>query len=223
MNEENTQSNKVGWITTAVLLIICVASVAVYVYLKGYELYIGGVVINNVTSLVGILLDIILLFIVIIECVKKIRNADESKARNKNIGYIIGIFVFFIIMIVFISQIIATDVVRSNKATIAEREIGNGKSVLLMENEESFSSSDEKFYEITVYYRDGIRLKKIGRQSEYYFSNNNMVKNEQFKVESSSDSVTIYYDYGELINGMKWQEEYSDNPPQYIDKEYKLK
>ena len=92
-----------------------------------------------------------------------------------------------------------------------------------MENEESFSSSDEKFYEITVYYRDGIRLKKIGRQNEYYFSNNNMVKNEQFKVESSSDSVTIYYDYGELINGMKWQEEYSDNPPQYIDKEYKLK
>lgn len=71
MNEEKTQSNKVGWITTAVLLIICVASVAVYVYLKGYELYIGGVVINNVTSLVGILLEIILLFIVIIECVKK--------------------------------------------------------------------------------------------------------------------------------------------------------
>ena len=41
------------------------------------------------------------------------------------------------------------------------------------------------------------------------------------QVESNDDIITIHYDYGELINGMKWKDEYCDNPPQYIEKEYK--
>ena len=46
-----------------------------------------------------------------------------------------------------------------------------------------------------------------------------MVKNGQFEIEKHDDSVKIHYDYGELVNSMKWKDEYSDNPPQYIEKE----
>ena len=50
-----------------------------------------------------------------------------------------------------------------------------------------------------------------------------MVKNGQFEVERNGDSITIYYDYGELINGLTWKDEYKENPPQYVEKVYKLK
>ena len=111
---------------------------------------------------------------------------------------------------------------RSRKAAIAETDIGEGQSLILVENEEKFSSDDESFYEITVYCREGIKLKKIGRQTEYYFLHDNMVRNGQFKVEREGDTVRVYYDYGELTNGLQWNDEYKDTPPAYIDKEYNL-
>ena len=39
------------------------------------------------------------------------------------------------------------------------------------------------------------------------------------------DEVTarwVHYDYGELTNGLQWNDEYKDTPPAYIDKEYNL-
>ena len=163
------------------------------------------------------------MLIVIIEYLKNIRKNEDSKARNKAIRYTIIVSAFTLLMIAFAIYIVASSVTHTRKAAIAERAIGDGENVLLMENEESFTTSNETFYEITVYYRDGIRLEKIGRQSEYYYSNNNMVKNGQFEVERNGDSITIYYDYGELINGLTWKDEYKDNPPQYVEKVYKLK
>ena len=150
MSEDNKQKSKADWITAVLLLIIGAVLLAIFIFLKGHELYIGGVVINNVTTLAGIIFEIIVLLTVIIECLKNIRKTDDPKTRKKIIGSTIAIAVFSIIMIIFTSQVITSDVVRSNKAAIAEREIGDGKSVLLMENEESFSSSGDTFYEITV-------------------------------------------------------------------------
>ena len=223
MNEDNTQKSKVGWKTLVLTLIICGALTATFLYFKGYELYIGGVVLYNASSLIGIVFEIIVLVIVIIEYLKNIRKNEDSKARNKAIRYTIIVSAFTLLMIAFAIYIVLSSVTHTRKAAIAERAIGDGENVLLMENEESFTTSNETFYEITVYYRDGIRLKKIGRQSEYYYSNNNMVKNGQFEVERNGDSITIYYDYGELINGLTWKDEYKDNPPQYVEKVYKLK
>ena len=222
MNEDNKQKNKIELKTVVGVLIIFAVLAAIFIFLKGHELYIGGVVINNATTLVGIIFEIIVLFVVIIESIKNTRKTDDPKTRKKIKGYVIGISIFTFLMIVFTGYLIASNATLSNKAAIAEREIGNGKSVLLMENQRHYTTSNETYYEITVYYRDGIRLKRIGRQNEYYFSNNNMVKNGQFEVESNDDIITIHYDYGELINGMKWKDEYINNPPHYIDKEYKL-
>jgi hypothetical protein len=50
-----------------------------------------------------------------------------------------------------------------------------------------------------------------------------MIRNGQYKVEREGDTVTVYYDYGELINGLTWKDEYKDNPPEYIEKKYSLK
>ena len=50
-----------------------------------------------------------------------------------------------------------------------------------------------------------------------------MVRNGQYKVERDGDTVTVFYDYGELINGVIWGEEYGDNPTKYIEREYSLK
>ena len=49
-----------------------------------------------------------------------------------------------------------------------------------------------------------------------------MVRNGQYKVERVGDTVKVYYDYGELINGLKWKDEYINDPPEYIEKEYRL-
>lgn len=221
--DETKQKSKLDIKTAAILLIILAVLVAIFIYLNGYELYIGGVVIYNVLTLVGIIFEIIVLLVAIIESIKNIKKTDDSKTKKKIKGYIIGISIFTILMTIFTGHIVASNVNLSNSAAIAEREIGDGKSILLMENEEKYSSSDESYYMITIYYRDGIRLKEIGKQDEIFYSHNNMVKNGQFEVEKSGDSVKIHYDYGELVNGLKWNDEYSDNPPQYIDKEYKLK
>ncbi len=223
MEEDNTQKSKVDWKTVVFVLITCATLTAAFLYFKGYELYIGGVVLYNASSLIGITFEIIILIIAIIETVKNIRKTEDSKARNKSIRYTIIVSVLTLLLIVFAIYIVTSSVAHSRKTAIAERNIGDGKYIVLMEYEESFTTSEDTFYEIIVYYRDGIRLKKIGRQDEYYYSNNNMVKNEQFKVSRNGDSITISYDYGELINGLTWKDEYKDNPPQYIEKEYKLK
>ena len=49
-----------------------------------------------------------------------------------------------------------------------------------------------------------------------------MVRNGQYRVERNGDTVKVFYDYGELTNGLKWKDEYADDPPEYIEKEYSL-
>ena len=225
MNEADKQTKKSNRISIAVILIACAFLPAVFIYLKGYEIYIFGVVFHNVPLLIGVIFEILALLIIAAQWVNSYRKAEDPETRKKSIRYSIGVSAFTIIMLIFAIRVIAYEVSLSNNASFAEREIGDGKSVLLMEESETFSTStsSDTLFEISVYYRDGIRLKKIGRENEYYYSHNNMVKNEQFEVESTGDTITIHYDYGELTNGMTWKDEYIDNPPEYLDREYKLK
>lgn len=216
--------NKKTGLGTAFLCVVIIAVMGVvFFYLKDCELYIGGVILRNVHTMVGILFEIFMFIIVIIVSSKNLKKISDEKERKKTKGYIVGISVLTLFFLGFTFQLIAEYVEQSRKAAIAETDIGEGQSLLLVENEEKFSSDGESFYEITVYCRKGLKLKKIGRQIEYYFLHDNMVRNGQYRVERKGDTVTVHYDYGELTNGMKWKDEYKDNPPAYIDKEYNLK
>ncbi len=211
-----------GWLTAAAVIAVLAAMAFVFIYLKDCELYIGGVILSNVHTLVGIVFEILVLIIVIPVSVTNLKKAGDEKERRRIKISIIGVSAFLLIMLVFVSRIVAGYAERSRKAAIAEIDIGEGQSILLVENEEQFSLSEDSFFEITLYCREGLRLKKIGRQTEYYYAHNNMVRNGQYKVERVGDTVKVYYDYGELINGLKWKDEYINDPPEYIEKEYRL-
>ena len=215
-------NKKSGWLTAAVVIAVIALMGFIFFYLKDCKLYIGGVIVNNVRALAGLFFEMIVLIMAIVLNATGLKKVTDAKERKKLIISVIGVSVVLLLMLAFSCRIVADDVERSRKAAIAETDIGEGLSLLLEENEEHFSLSEDSFYEITVYSRKGLRLTRLGRQSEYYYAHNNMVRNGQYRVERNGDTVKVFYDYGELINGLKWKDEYADDPPEYIEKEYSL-
>ena len=214
---------KAGWETAVAVVAFLAVMTVVFFYLKDRELYIGHVILHNSRAVAGLLLEISVLIITIVTNAISLKHISDEKERKKMKISVIAVSVILVFMLGFTCWILIDDVEDSRKATIAETDIGEGQSLLLVEKEEHFSTSGDSFYEITVYCREGLRLKKIGRQTEYYFLHDNMVRNGQYRVERDGDTVKVFYDYGELTNGLKWKEEYSDVPPEYIEKEYSLK
>ena len=215
--------NKSGWKTVVAVVAIIAVMFVIFLYLKDCELYIGGVILQNVRAGAGLIIEIPMLILALILNVNSLKKISDENQQKKAKRSIVGLSIVTLLILGFTCWVISEDVERSAKSAIAEEDIGGGQELLLVENEEKFSSDGESFYEISIYCREGLRLKKIGRQTEYYYLHDNMIRNGQYKVERKGDTVTVYYDYGELINGLTWKDEYKDNPPEYIDKKYSLK
>ena len=60
-------------------------------------------------------------------------------------------------------------------AVIAEAGLNDGRSVLLVEQEEKFTATEGTHNNVTIYCRADLRLKKIGEFSEYDYANNHMI------------------------------------------------
>jgi len=142
-------------------------------------------------------------------------NADDGGHRTV---YPAVFLILFLVSAVFMGGLLFEGINGSRKAVIAEVELDDGRSVLLVEKEDHFTVTDGSFNNVTVYCREAIRLKKIGELSEYNYTNNHMIRDNQYRVEQSGDTVTIYYDYGSLTGGLKWR----DEAPEFIIKEYNI-
>ena len=164
MSEE--KKSTAGWGTVVAVVTVITLMGVIFFWLKGCELYIGGVIFRDVRALAGMTFEIIMFIWIILASALSFKKIKDEKERKKMRGSIIAVSIVMLAMLGFMAWIVAGDVERSGKAAIAETDIGEGQSLLLAENEEKFSTSGESFYEITVYCRKGIRLKKIGRQDD---------------------------------------------------------
>lgn len=202
------------------VIIIVGLMVALFLYLKDRTFYIGGMIWNDLGNMSVYMLGVFSYGLYIIGYAKKLIKGDEDERKEVKGKFILCVIMGMLMLGIYVWSI-ADVVVKSRNTVCVEMDLGEGQSLILAESEYRFSSI--KSNEITIYIREGIRLKKIGRQDEYNFLNNSMVRNGQYKVERDGDTVTVFYDYGKLINGVIWGEEYADNPPKFIEREYSLK
>ena len=209
--------NITGTITgIAVTIAVLAIFFAVSIYIKGYDLYLCGVIWKDAGFMWYLIFMTPILLIHVIRGAKNRKsNADEGGHRT---GYLVVFLSLFLVSTVFMCGLLVEGISESRKAVTAEVSLEDGRSILLVEKEEHFSVSESTFNNVTVYCRDAVRLKKIGELSEYNYTNNHMIRDNQYRVEQSGDTVTIYYDYGSLTGGMEWR----DEAPEYIIKEYNI-
>lgn len=202
------------------VIIIVGLMVALFLYLKDSTFYIGGMIWSDLDLTLAYFWLVLSYSLYIIGYAKKLKKSDKDERKGVWGPLILCVVIGLLMLSIFVWNI-ADVVVKSRNTESVEMDLGEGQSLILAESEYKFSS--KKSNEITIYIREGIQLKKIGRQDEYFFLNNNIIRNGQYKVERDGDTVTVYYDYGKLVNGLTWGEEYGDNPPKYIECEYSLK
>ena len=199
-------------VTVAVLALFFTVSI----YIKGYDLYLFGVIWKDAGFMWYLIFMIPILLMHVIRGAKNWKNsADEEGHRT---GYLVIYLILFLVSSVFMCGLLAEGISAGKKAVIAEVSLNDCRSVLLVEKEEHFTVTEGSFNNVTVYCREAVRLKKIGELSEYDYTNNHMIKDNQYRVEQNGDTVTIYYDYGSLTGGLKWR----DEAPEYIIKEYNI-
>ena len=189
---------------------------SVSIYIKGYDLYLFGVIWND-TGFIWYL--IFLMPILLMHVIRGAKNRKSNPgAEEHRTGYLIVFLSLFLVSAVFMGGLLAESISRNRKAVIEEVKLNDGRSILLVEKEEHLTVTESTFNNVTVYCREAIRLKKIGELNEYNYTNNHMIRDNQYRVEQNGDTVTIYYDYGSLTGGIKWR----DEAPEYIIKEYNI-
>lgn len=195
----------------------------VLLYVRNYKIYVAGVIFGNVRSWMGLFLLVFWNVCIFFRYRKKGKreNSGFKELDGKNRITLILIIAFYVMIFIFLVWSFWDNVNRSRNATIVEVGIGKDGNILLVE-EEHKSITDKKYYGITVYYIDGIRLKEIGFLPEMSYTNRQMIKNGQYKLEYDDDTVTMYYYYGEL-EGVEWSDEVKKEREEYLKCEYSIK
>ena len=222
MSETKRKTSPAMNVFLAVCAVLCLG-LLVYAVLFDSEtdLYIGGIIFRSVRQKASACTSVIIALTTLVSWIPVLRDPADEAERKKGKRSVIALSAIFAVMLALTVYVISEDIVISKKAAIAVENLDGGKCIVLSENENHFRSSDDPYYEITLYKRDGIKLEKIGRLNEFNYTNSQMIKNGQYRVEDNGSSVTVYYDYGELANGLKWKDDLEEIP-EYITKDYDL-
>lgn len=210
---KNVKSTIIGIAVTVALLALFFA---VSLYMKGYDLYLFGVIWQDAGFIWYLIFVMPILLMHVIRGAKNLkRNTGDEGHRTV---YPVVFLILFLVSAVFLGGLIAEGISLSRRSVIAEERLDDGRSVLLVEKEEHSTVTEGSSDKVTVYCREGVRLKKIGELDEFSYTNDHMIRDKQYRLEQSGDTVTVYYDYGSLTGGLKWR----DEAPEYIVREYNI-
>ena len=205
------------------IILLALFVFAVYVDVKKLDIYLSGCVFSNDTVrwLLIILCNAGVLVISISE-MKRPADDETKKIRRKRFRLTAVCYTVLICLGIFT---LADDISKDLKGHTDRLDLDDKRGIVLAETSYKFAGSkDEKEYNvITVYKRNGIFLKAIDTvQESIYYANDSMIANGQYSYEYRGNTCIVSFDYGGLQNGMKWKDEYEDDPPRYITEEYEV-
>ena len=189
MKKTNRKSTK-KIVETIVMVIMFVAVVAAFIYVKRGKIYIGGIILDDIVMSTWIFVSWILYAIFVFggNKRKQERTKDEDKAdAPEGIMGWIAYTTFVLVLLIFA---IYHNVSLNQRSTIVEEKIGSAGDILLVEEK---SEDSDTIYDIHVYYIDGVRLKSIGYMVVVYHNHEPLIKDGRYKLEYNDDMVTMYY------------------------------
>ena len=109
---------KSGWKTVVAVVAIIAVMVVIFLYLKDCELYIGGVILQNVRAVAGLIFEIPMLIIALTLNIKSLKKISDENQLKKTKRYIVGLSIVTLLILGFTCWVISEDVERSAKSTI---------------------------------------------------------------------------------------------------------
>lgn len=206
-------------ITAAVCAVIIGAGFGLFFYLdrNNLKIYFGGKIYDkSFLSFIAICLGLLLQGLSNVFMLKEITDKSE---RTKRIVIICVTGLFLLAGAGFVVY----DVVADNPDVYIEKiDVDGEKGIVLVEKTDKIST-DYEYTNIFVYQKNGLTVKQIDRIYEDNFVNKKMISDKQYTWEYVDGTFKVALDYGGLADGVTWtNDEFNENPPDFIRKEYVL-
>lgn len=224
--ENKVKSGKFKKVLYYAAVIICIMLMAAVCAAEFYldhgnkRLYLAGCIWRKNTLVTS--MPTVGLFGVFLAHLPSLKSAADEKARKKLVTWLWVAGIWCVLSAAFIAYDCIDTFRQSKEDVMVGVDFDDDKGFLIVEREEEYSSG-KTYYDINVYRRERFTVKFADRIFEDQFTNEPMLKNGLYEIETSGDTLTLRLDYGELSEGYEWaKEEYKENPPEYIEKVYEF-
>ena len=200
----------------AFLIAVC----SFYIFLKHNErdIYFAGCIFPN--SSISLAVPFLSCIFSVYEAVDRLKKTEDNNKRRSLKSHLLIVSVFGTAFLGFTVWDIADTYIGSKDKNCREIIVDDGKTVLLEETREKSTITNNSYDYIYVYRKYGSTVRRLGRIYEDRYTNSPMIANDHYSWEYNGEKFTLYLDYGDLCDGVKWRD--GVEPPEYISEEYTL-